>query len=630
MKARLFHYRLSVAVLSAMVFLVQSTAISGGREYTTALPPVKPLTLLPNEKLITILGTNDIHGAVEHSFTSTREPVGGLAILGGIFAATKAGLQKQYGEDRAGTLVVDTGDQFQGSILSHLNEGELVFGSMNEMEYAAAVPGAHAYDFGPIGWQVDVDPLGRVDRRSLLNLISRSHFPLVSANTYYRNSFSDVVGVPIPAQKMEPVGCRASNGAVINWARAVRPEFLVPYVIKNVAGVRVALIGIDHVASAAEAVSGNVSDLCFRDEAQAYFEVRSSLQGQADIFVMLLHAGNTDQDFPVSEIAAKLLHAQTTAMPNVVDAIFAGNTHLINNHAVGNVPIVQSGIGARSYSRVDLIWDGVAKRVVSERTRARGGLPATFQTCPVGLPFCQAKGNGQILIENAPVVPYQLIATAIESEKKRILPIVSQSLTQTQVPIPGDWLVESPLTNLIADHLREASGAQVALFNATAIKTALPAGLINYGFLFQTLPSPGVALLLQPMEVSTLIAILRMAIRTCGEFDSLAQSGLRVEFERQCALGGLDPQAKLVSVQLAGSQELIYQKDALIGDPNRKVSVVINSVLSGLGSPYLPLQMQPVQKNLGNLRDLIAQIWHGKYARGIVGKVDGRWANLKR
>jgi 2',3'-cyclic-nucleotide 2'-phosphodiesterase (5'-nucleotidase family) len=78
--------------------------------------PPGPMTLGPDERLITILQTNDIHGGVEPQplvQDPHAPPVGGMPLWVGIVQATRKGLQRQFGE-RAGVLLLDGGDQFQG------------------------------------------------------------------------------------------------------------------------------------------------------------------------------------------------------------------------------------------------------------------------------------------------------------------------------------------------------------------------------------------------------------------------------------------------------------------------------------------------------------------------------------
>src|SRR6516164_1989460 len=103
---------------------------------------------------ITILATNDIHGGIEPSVAKDGTIEGGLAAFSGTVQAIRAGLKQRLG-DRAGVLVLDAGDQFQGTLISNYNEGRLVFQAMSQAGYDVAITGNHDYDFGPVGWLED-------------------------------------------------------------------------------------------------------------------------------------------------------------------------------------------------------------------------------------------------------------------------------------------------------------------------------------------------------------------------------------------------------------------------------------------------------------------------------------------
>src|SRR5215471_13207798 len=99
---------------------------------------------------ITILATNDIHGGIEPSVAKDGTVEGGLAAFSGAVKAIKAGLKTRLGE-QVGVLVLDAGDQFQGTLISNHNEGQLVFQAMSQAGYDVAITGNHDYDFGPVG-----------------------------------------------------------------------------------------------------------------------------------------------------------------------------------------------------------------------------------------------------------------------------------------------------------------------------------------------------------------------------------------------------------------------------------------------------------------------------------------------
>src|SRR6187549_2606904 len=85
---------------------------------------------------ISIVGTNDLHGAIDR-----------LPILAGYVANLRAARAADGGE----VLVIDAGDMFQGTLGSNLGEGAAVVAAYNRIGYDAAAIGNHEFDFGPAG-----------------------------------------------------------------------------------------------------------------------------------------------------------------------------------------------------------------------------------------------------------------------------------------------------------------------------------------------------------------------------------------------------------------------------------------------------------------------------------------------
>src|SRR5262245_45819785 len=91
-----------------------------------------------DEIQITLLGTNDIHGGLEPRVSTKNVSAGGMAFWAGAVDAMRRGLKKKLG-DRSRVVLVDAGDQAQGTLLSNFNEGELIFRVMDRMGYDAII-----------------------------------------------------------------------------------------------------------------------------------------------------------------------------------------------------------------------------------------------------------------------------------------------------------------------------------------------------------------------------------------------------------------------------------------------------------------------------------------------------------
>jgi 5'-nucleotidase len=96
----------------------------------------------PPTVTVSIVGTNDLHGAV-----IGRRERGGLPTLAGFVANLRAARER----DGGAVLLLDAGDMFQGTLESNLNEGAAVVAAYNALGYDAAAIGNHEFDFGPAG-----------------------------------------------------------------------------------------------------------------------------------------------------------------------------------------------------------------------------------------------------------------------------------------------------------------------------------------------------------------------------------------------------------------------------------------------------------------------------------------------
>jgi len=581
-----------------------------------------PVVLEPHERLVTVLATNDIHGAVESTPDRQGVQQGGLAFWAGAVSSVRQGLAARYGA-QAGAVVVDAGDQFQGTLLSNYDEGLLMFQGLSEVGYDAVVPGNHDYDFGPLGWLVDQVTPGHADqnpRGALERIVAVARFPLISANTFFRASLRDVSG---RALEVRNNGCRVESLAAgpstpaapadlpIDWSRAERPTFLQPYVIKVVAGVRVAMIGIDHANTPSMTTVQNVTDLCFADEAESYLMVRRELEGQADVFVLVMHGGDSSNEGTGSAMVTRVIEL---GGPNAVHAVAAGHTHFVHNNVASGVPLVQSGSSGKLFGRVDLIWDTQTRQVVTAKRRAAAGIK--LEHAP------------QAAFEGVVVTPNAVVAELVGASRTLLDQMAKRRLGEAPIRLTRNRTDESLLANALTDVLRAATSTEASFMNTGGIRTDLPAGEILYEHLFEVLPFANRAVIVD-LPIEKLIALLKKSITTCGAFGALMQSGLKVEFERDCTRApadfAADPQARLVRVETV-SGELLYANDQ-IQAPGRVLRSATLDFLASGGSGFTDFIGTRVLQDLGIARELMADHMVSQ-PMAFPLTIDGRWKKL--
>lgn len=620
--------------LAGLVLIVASACT--GKAVPTLGSESQPLVLNPDYRFLTILATNDIHGSVEPQVDArTGKVYGGMALFGGMVKSTREGIRRQYGA-QGGVLVLDGGDQFQGTLISNYTEGQLVFRTMNLAGYDAIVPGNHDYDFGPEGWLEDrVTPLTDQNPRGVIESLSRDiRFPLLSANTYFKASLKDAKGNPIDPSLVAGSGCRVS-GTNIDFSAAERPAFLKPYVIKEdtITGLKIAIIGIDNNGTATLTTPENVSDLCFRDEFSEYKSIRAELEGQADIFILVIHSGNADKEETVSTLVSRL-----NALPGrAVDAVIAGHTHWVHNDNVDGIRAIQSGANGQLFGRIDLVYNVRTATVDAGQTRSFAGIRIYEDGCDARISgissFCRTIGS-QPYYQGVALRPNPDIADAIAEQRRLIEPFAGRKLGVAEKKLTRDRIGESSTSNVLTDafqKLAAAEGSQIAFMNTGGIRADINAGEVTYEDLFKVLPFNNHGVVIGPMDWPTLKKLLERSIATCGAYGSLMQSGLKVEYKRDCVRRGNETVAvaELIRVGTTDGQ-VIFDSPARIAPPSDRTFIVSTlDFLAAGGSGYsefVGITTQP--KDIGILREVIADMlaldppqWQGL--------LDGRWLQVR-
>ncbi len=485
---------------------------------------------------ITILGTNDIHGGVEPHMPLWAAKV------------------KEIRSTNSNVLLVDAGDQYQGTLISNFNEGRLVYSIMKHIGYDAVVPGNHAYDFGPIGWLVDqsFDPAKR--REALERNAKETELPLVSANTFYQNSM-------------------------------LHPDYVKPYVIKEVSGVRVALIGIDFEDTPHSTTPDNVADLYFGNEQESYLKVRQKLEGQADVFVLVVHDGDSQSTNDLTRMIKGL-----TEPKRWVDAVVSGHTHNTYNFRINGVPVIQSGSGGGAYGRIDLVWDSEAKQIDLLKSKSEAGIPIKASQ------------------------PDVFVKKLVDDARVQVDEIAKKPIGKAERSIKRNYFEENAMANNLTDALRRLTGADIAFLNGGGQRANLNAGILTYEDLFKVMPFSNRAFLVGPISKAELMKLLERSIRTCGAYGALFPSGIRATFKRDCsnalATGGIDPNAKIVTL------ELPQGKDSF--------TVAIPDFLAAGGGGFMELKGLPVIRDFGLMRELLVNDFV-QTLPVFADSVDGRW-----
>ena len=325
-------------------------------------------------------------------------------------AAVKNALQAQGKH----VVLVDNGDAVQGDTIGTLSNGEYIIDIMNEAGYDVATPGNHEFDYG---------------MEQFFALTEKASFPYVSAN------FVDADGNTV----------------------------LDPYVIKDVAGVKIAFVGISTPKTITTSTpkyfqddNGNYIYGFMQDETgeKLYTAVQSAVDAAraegAQIVIAMAHLG-------IEEDCSPWTSSEVIVNTSGIDAMLDGHSHsLIECEKVknkeGKEVILSSTETKLAYIGCLTIRDdgSMTSTLISDNGMKEfvGGIQEEFE---------------------------ELVNTVVASTDVDLI---------IKDPASGERIVrvtETNLGDLCADAYRAMSGADVAIVNGGGVRADIPAGDITYG-----------------------------------------------------------------------------------------------------------------------------------------------------
>ena len=546
---------------------------------------------------VVIVGTTDVHGWYAGHTEAPRAGTVGIR-WGGLplFASYVNALREQ---NPGRVIVVDSGDMFQGTLESNLNEGEAVTRGYNAIGYAAAAVGNHEFDFGPLGplpspRGPNDDPLGAVKRNARL-----ARFPYLAANITEK-----------------------SSGLTPAWIRR--------YVMVSAGGAKIGIIGLATPDTPAVTLAVNVQNLNFGDPVAATVECARELREKgADAIIVIAHIGGrcteiTDEHQTASCDRQQEAMRYLQEIPRgTIDAWFAGHTHAQMRHFVNGVAALQGLAYSREFSALDLYIDRAANRVLPEKTTIR----ALTMICPqvyAGTDQCDprtATAESKLVARNYEgrvIAPNVEVATVLAPFLDQVAAKREEKLNiRTAARFTRSYLFESPLGNLIADAMREAVGTDFALMNAGGIRAELREGELTYSDMFEVSPFDNYPTIvkLTGAEIAELLNLT-----STGERGIMQVSGLRYTYDAAIDKEKPFPQRRrLVSVTLPNGQPL---------DPAREYTVAMPDFIAGGGDGSEPLmsrlgrdKINVLQKQ--SIRDLVIEVL-AKRGKPIQPVMEGR------
>ena len=259
-----------------------------------------------------IISTNDFHGALEPRPDATGRLRGGAAYLATAIARARAECVSPACE----TILLDGGDEFQGTPASNLTFGRSIVQLFNDLGYAAGAVGNHEFDWG---------------QDTLKARMREARYALLAANVRY------------------------PDGRDVPW---VRDDTLVTR-----GALKIGVVGVATLLTPTTTRASNVADLRFADPVPIVDSLTRRLRARgADYVVVVAHDGAfCDRDGATNCRGEIVEFARKLREP--IDAIVSGHTHSLVNTVVNGIPIVQSRSSGTAFGVTDLGPDGAQPRV---------------------------------------------------------------------------------------------------------------------------------------------------------------------------------------------------------------------------------------------------------------------------
>lgn len=264
----------------------------------------------------TVLHTNDFHGQLQASGSNP-----GLARV----ASVVNGVAASVGS--ANLLVVDGGDEMQGSLLSNLGKGEPTIAALNAMGTKVATFGNHEFDWG---------------QQTLIDRTQQAAYPFVAANIVTNDT---------------------GNCATAGWTS---PSFTKPYDIQAVAGLRVGVIGVTTTETPTITVASATAGLCFKDPFDSIVHYYDALKADTDVIVVLSHLGYADggYGYGIPAYGDQTLADKLFKAGKPVPLIIGGHSHTNLTAATvvdGVTTVAQAYYNGRALGRADITVDPATK-----------------------------------------------------------------------------------------------------------------------------------------------------------------------------------------------------------------------------------------------------------------------------
>ncbi len=422
--------------------------------------------------------TNDVHGGInpqKATFMSREFPP---SLGGGASQATIIQAEREKAKENGwGFLLIDDGDIFQGTPVGTKTKGRAVIEYMNRVGYDLLTVGNHDFDKG-------------VD--NLRELAEMANFPFLGANVV-----------------------NAETGEILN--------FLKPYLIKEVGGIKLGIIGLCTTETQQMSFPGNIKGVKFLPAAPVMEKYIKEVKAKgADLIIGSVHLGIP---WGVNDAYKRMIEREKkgerrTWMINAmelahqvpgIDILFCGHIHVGYRQPweepFHHTLLFQTYAYGSSLGEVILIVD--------RKTKTLAGYELTTKAGELLTPFSDE------------FWPDQDIAQRINDEVVRVEKGMKIPIGYTKVNITRGDASNNLMGFVVVDAMRERMDGDFAFINLGGIRKEIPAGPITTKDIFEVLPFGNQAVIIK-MDGRFLKKIIE--IRVSDDHHGLITSGGKIVY----------------------------------------------------------------------------------------------------
>lgn len=429
---------------------------------------------------LNILHINDLHSRIEainkYDSTCTAEEDGKNECFGGIARVKTAidNARKALTDAKANVLVLDAGDQFQGSLFYTTYKSQAVAEFMNGIGFDAMAVGNHEFDDGP---------------EELAKFLDQVKFPVISGNT--------VAGADTP---------------IANRIKG--------YVVKEIGGEKVAVVSV--LATDTGETSSPGKGVFFEDEITYLKSVIPTIEAEGvNKIILLSHVGyKRDQ-----EIAAAV---------DGIDVIVGGHSHtllsstddkaagpyptLVKNPAGVEVPIVQAYAYSKYLGELKVVFDDAGK------VKAASGAPLLL--------------DAAVKPHTGFAARVKELGAPIEELKKKEVAETADTIDGSRETCRAqECTMGNLVADAILDRVK-AQGISIAIQNGGGLRASIDKGVVTMGEVLTVLPFQNSLATFQLKGSDVILALengLSEIEDGAGRFPQV--SGLKYTFDRSKPAG---------------------------------------------------------------------------------------------